>query len=252
MNQRWVAAVQAGLLLAAVCANAAVKNNIRIKVLDSETRSVTIDGGNVPKNCDQANFDAYCNNSKAAEVTNTMLVQEGDNPPFRISCAIESKWSRCIPLQKGESFEAKRVKHGLVVYYVDDKGKARSQLYAQVDGETKSGPPATLAAVAPQPAPVPTTVAPRQSSPAKASSSPDVAARVASPEKIKCTFTSTPAGAEITLDGKYAGNTPSEISLSPGTHAVELFMPGFALWKRDLTVFPGSDLTVSTILQKQP
>ena len=245
MNQLTRAAAQTCLMLLAVYASAAVKSTIRIKILDSETRSVTIEGGDVPKNCDQVNFDAYCNNSKTAQITNTMIVQEGNDPPFRIRCTIESKWSRCIPLQKGESFDAKRAKHGLVVYYVDDQGKARSQLYTLVDVEAKSSSPATAAAVVP-----------RQSSSAQPSSPPVVAMREAPsekmPGKIKCAFASTPAGAEITLDGKYAGSTPSEISLGPGTHAVVLFMPGFALWKRDLTVFPGSDLTVSAVLQKQP
>jgi len=70
-------------------------------------------------------------------------------------------------------------------------------------------------------------------------------------EKIKCNFTSTPAGAEITLDGNYVGSTPSEIGLSTGTHVVVLSMPGFAQWKRELTVVPGSELTVGAILQKQ-
>jgi hypothetical protein len=69
-------------------------------------------------------------------------------------------------------------------------------------------------------------------------------------EKVKCNFTSTPAGAEITLDGKYVGSTPSEIELVTGTHAVVFSMPGFTQWKRELTVLSGSELTVNAILQK--
>jgi len=37
---------------------------------------------------------------------------------------------------------------------------------------------------------------------------------------VKCNFTSTPAGADINLDGKYVGSTPSEIMVSTGTHVV--------------------------------
>ena len=55
-------------------------------------------------------------------------------------------------------------------------------------------------------------------------------------EKVKCSFTSTPPGAEITVDGSYVGNTPSEIGLSTGTHVVVISMVGFAEWKRELTV----------------
>jgi len=253
MNQRRRAALQAGLLLfVALCANAAVKDNLRIKVLDSETQSAILDDSGVPKNCDQVNFDAYCHNSRSAQLTNTMLVQEGNEPPFRISCIIDSKWSRCIPLPKGEIFDAKREKRGLEVYYVDDKGKARKQLYALVDVDTdgKPGPPTAAATVA---SPAPPAAAPTQSSPAPAPVPAVGSAQKATPEKaekVKCNFTSAPAGAEITLDGKYVGSTPSEIPLSTGTHVVVLSMPGFAEWKRELTVAAGSTVNVTANLQK--
>ena len=70
-------------------------------------------------------------------------------------------------------------------------------------------------------------------------------------EEVRCNFNSTPPGADITVDGKYLGNTPSEIPLSTGTHVVILSMPGFTQWKRDLTVTSGSELTVGAILQKE-
>jgi PEGA domain len=256
MNQRRHSALLAGLLFVALCANAGVNNNIRIKVLDSETRSVSLEGGDVPKNCDQVNFDAYCHNSKTSQVTNTLLVQEGNNPPFRVSCNIDSKWSRCIPLPKGESFDAKREKRGLEVYYIDDKGKARSQLYAVVSTDGKTSPPATAAAVATQPAPA--AVAPRQSSPAPTPApsvgSAQATMQEATPqkvEKVKCNFSSTPPGAEIALDGKYMGSTPSEIPVSTGTHVVIFSLPGFAEWKRELTVEAGSVVNVTASLQKR-
>jgi hypothetical protein len=255
MSVRRIAGLQAGLLLVAVFANAAsVKSTMRIKVLDSETRSVSLGGNDVPKNCDQVNFDAYCNNSKAAILTNTLLVQEGNQLPFHIACTIDSRFSRCTPLPKGESFEAKREKNGITVYYVDDKGKARKQLYTLVDMDGKTGPPATAAAVATQP--VPAAASPRQSSPVPAPGpAPSVGSVQAGPpekvEKVKCNFSSTPAGADITLDGKYVGSTPSEISLSIGSHVVVLSMPGFTQWKREMTVLSGSELTVNAILQKE-
>ena len=67
-------------------------------------------------------------------------MQEGDEPPFRIRCTAESKYSRCVPLPKGVTFDARREKHGIVVYYVDDKGKARSQLYTLAAGTAKGNP----------------------------------------------------------------------------------------------------------------
>ncbi|MGO9608680.1 MAG: PEGA domain-containing protein [Verrucomicrobiia bacterium] len=255
MSIRRIAVVQAGLLLAAMLANAASqKDTVRITVLDSVTRASTTDNNNgVPLNCEQLTYDAYCRSTTNVPLISTLLVQEGNDPPFRISCTIESRYSRCIPLPKGESFDARKEKRGLTVYYVDDKGKERKQLYTLVDAGGKAGP---AAAVAAQPVAAP--VAPRQSSPVPAPASPAPAPSVGSvqavpaekAEKVKCNFSSTPPGAEITLDGKYVGSTPSEIPISTGTHVVIFSMPGFAEWRRDLTVEAGSVVNVTATLQK--
>jgi hypothetical protein len=264
MSMRRIAPLLAGLLLAAVLANAAPqKDTVRITVLDSVTRALTPDNNGVPQNCEQLTFDAYCRSTTNVPLLSTLLVQEDNQPPFRISCTVQSKYSRCVPLAKGESFDAKKEKHGLEVYYVDDKGKTRKQFYTLV-GNGKAGPPVAAAAVATLPAPAaaavetqpaPAAAAPRQSSPVVAPASPTVTAEQVSPqkvsEKVKCNFSSTPPGAEITVDGNYLGSTPSEIPLSTGTHVVIVSMPGFTQWKRELTVLPGAELTVAAVLQKQ-
>jgi hypothetical protein len=252
MSMRKIAALQMGLFLAAVLANAAPKSTLRITVLDSATRALAADNNGVPLNCDQLTFDAYCRSTTNAPLLSTLLVKEDNGQTYHISCTVESKYSRCVPLAKGESYDAKRTKHGLEVYYEDDNGKTRKQLYSLVDTNGKSAPVAAAAVSVkpvppgagtqqglPVPAPAPAAVAPQQASPEKVS------------EKAKCSFTSTPAGAEITVDGKYLGSTPSEIPLSAGMHVVVFSMPGFAQWKRDLTVLPGSELTVGAILQRE-
>jgi len=247
-----MAALLAVLLLVAVLANAATKNAIRVKVLDSETHSVVLDDSGVPKNCDQMNYDAYCHSSKTEQVTNTLLVQEGNGTPYRVACTIESKWSRCIPLPKGQSFDARKEKHGITVYYVDDDGKPRKQLYTSLAADAKSAPATTAPAVA---AP-PTGASAQKPAPALAqaqNAAPAPAAEVAASgmrETVKCSFSSTPAGAEVTLDGRYVGSTPSVLGLTVGTHVVVISMPGFAQWKRELAVASGSELTVNAVLQK--
>jgi hypothetical protein len=235
-------ALGAGLLLVAAFANAISKDAIRIKVLDSETHSVTLDDSGVPKNCDPLTYDAYCHNSKTAEVINTILVQVGDEPPFRITCAIDSKWSRCIPLPKGESFDAKREKRGIVVYYEDDKGKMRSQLYTYVAQDAKANTAQPAAAGQTQPGPAATKNA--------AQASPVPAPAGSGQQTVKCTFSSTPSGAEVTLDGRYVGSTPSILEVATGNHTVLISLPGFAPWKRELTVSPGSELTVNAVMEK--
>ncbi|MGA9526868.1 MAG: PEGA domain-containing protein [Terriglobales bacterium] len=225
------------LLAAAVLANAATRSEMRITILDSETHSANVQGGDVPKNCDDVNFDAYCNNSKSVELTNTLVVQEGNNPPFKVSCNIETKWSKCVPLPKGESFDARREKRGLVVYYVDDKGKVRGQLYTFVGGEPKSWAAASAPA---SPAP---TMMPQGPTAAQAAAS-------GQRETVKCNFSSTPAGAEVTVDGRYVGSTPSVLGVTTGKHVVTISMAGYEQWKRELEVTTGSELTVNAVLQK--
>src|SRR5580698_1448196 len=145
MSMRRIAAVQAGVLLAGLflmpmLANAASqKDTVRITVLDSVTRASSADSNNgVPLNCEQLTFDAYCRSTSNVPMVSTLLVQEDNEPPFRISCTIESRYSRCMPLPMGESFDARREKHGLVVYFVDEKGKERKQLYTLVDAGGKA------------------------------------------------------------------------------------------------------------------
>lgn len=270
MNRCRNAVLHVGLLLVCVSAYAAVKNAmIRITVVDSETHSVSLGDNGVPVNCDQVNFDAYCHNSKSAQVTNTLLVQEGNQPPFRVSCAVESKWSRCVPLPKGQSFEARREKRGISVYYADDNGKLRQQLYTYVGGAPSpaasgvatgstgatSAAPATggaLSTAAPAAANATAANATPATASAPAAAQPAPAAQSASAtqESVKCSFSSTPPGAEVTVDGRYVGSTPSVLSLSTGNHTVEVSLPGFARWKRELTVSPGSELTVNAVLEK--
>jgi len=259
MSVRRIAALQAALLLAGVLVSAASeKDTVRLTVLDSVTRASTTDNNNgVPQNCEQLTFDAYCRSTSNVPLVSTLLVQQDNEPPFRISCTIDSRYSKCVPLPKGESFDARKEKHGFTLYYVDDNGKERKQLYALVDAGAKAAPPVAAAASAAQPAvaqPVPAAAAPQQSLPAHTAAPPVASVQAAPPQsatKVKCHFGSTPAGAEITLDGKYVGSTPSDIELLSGTHVVIFSMPGFDQWKRELTVLPGSELTVTGLLQKQ-
>lgn len=256
MSKRTMASVQTGLLLVAMFANAASKNTLKIKVLDSETHSVVLDDSGVPKNCDQLNYDAYCHSSKTEQVTNTLLVQEGNGTPYRVACNVESKWSKCTPLAKGQTFDAQKEKHGITIYYVDDDGKPRRQFYSFVVAAAKpqGGPAPAAAAVAAEPAastsqaaaPSPTAAPAQVAVPA----APAAVATSSVRETVKCSFSSTPPGAEVTLDGRYVGSTPSILGVTLGTHVVVISMPGFAQWKRELAVAPGSELTVNAVLQK--
>jgi hypothetical protein len=187
------------------------------------------------------NYDAYCNSSRATQVTYTLLAQEGNGVPFHMSCTVDSKLSRCASLPTGESFDAKREKHGIVVFFVDDRGRPRKQLYELLEQDAYSPAPAQIAA---QPKPILS----RTEDALRAAVSP-----AGAPENaVKCNFSSNPSGAEVTLDGSYVGSTPSVLKLGPGIHALVITMPGFARWNRALTVSSGGEISVNAVLEKEP
>lgn len=51
---------------------------------------------------------------------------------------------------------------------------------------------------------------------------------------------STPAGADIEIDGKFMGNTPSTLTVAPGSHSVAVKKKGFADWSKTLDVSGGA------------
>ena len=51
---------------------------------------------------------------------------------------------------------------------------------------------------------------------------------------------STPPGADIEIDGAFVGNTPSTVTVAPGSHQVSVKKKGFADWNRTLNVTGGT------------
>jgi PEGA domain-containing protein len=62
---------------------------------------------------------------------------------------------------------------------------------------------------------------------------------------------STPDGAEITVDEKYMGSTPSTLKLAAGDHKVKLQKSGFKTWERTLTVAAGASAMINPALDKE-
>ncbi len=62
---------------------------------------------------------------------------------------------------------------------------------------------------------------------------------------------STPAGADIEIDGAFVGNTPSKINLTPGKHQVVVKKKGFSDWSRTLDV-TGGTINLSADLEPAP
>ncbi len=62
---------------------------------------------------------------------------------------------------------------------------------------------------------------------------------VATAAAAQIDIASTPLGADIEIDGKFVGSTPSSVNVAPGDHDVVVKKSGFAVWDRKVTVSSG-------------
>ena len=57
-------------------------------------------------------------------------------------------------------------------------------------------------------------------------------------------------GADIYVDGMFVGNTPSNLKLKNGIHIIEVKLSGYKSFKRELRVYPDSEVSLRAILNK--
>jgi len=86
--------------------------------------------------------------------------------------------------------------------------------------------------------------------PAAAPAPPSNTAPAGNDATASVQLSSDPTGAEITIDGSYAGNTPSLIKLAPGKHSITMTMPGYAPWVRSIETAAGESRNVAAALEK--
>lgn len=65
-------------------------------------------------------------------------------------------------------------------------------------------------------------------------------------------ITSVPASADITVDDKFVGTTPSVIQLTAGEHKIVVTKSGYKAWERTLTVNPSGSVNLNIELEKLP
>ena len=70
--------------------------------------------------------------------------------------------------------------------------------------------------------------------------------------KTSVTIKSSPDGADITVDGKYSGSTPSKLMLATGEHTIAVEVAGYVTWQRTITITPGNEININATLDKKP
>jgi len=61
---------------------------------------------------------------------------------------------------------------------------------------------------------------------------------------------SNPAGADISVDGDFVGNSPASLKLAPGKHTITVKMSGYKDWSREITIKAGSEVQLTASLEK--
>jgi hypothetical protein len=76
----------------------------------------------------------------------------------------------------------------------------------------------------------------------------------AQPEGTIVRFVSTPANAEVQVDGQYWGSTPTAdlTRLPAGAHTILVKKVGYQPWERKITLASGDNRTISAELETQP
>jgi hypothetical protein len=60
------------------------------------------------------------------------------------------------------------------------------------------------------------------------------------PSQTAISITSIPPGADLEVDGKFVGNTPSSMNLTSGDHSIKVTKKGYKTWERSLTASGGN------------
>jgi len=69
-------------------------------------------------------------------------------------------------------------------------------------------------------------------------------------QKGTVNVSSIPAGADISVDGSFVGNSPASLKLSAGKHTITLKLTDYADWTRELSVEPSSEVQLTATLAK--
>lgn len=135
---------------------------------------------------------------------------------------------------------------------------AGQPIFAAKPGKTRAAPAAAAAT-----GPAPVAAAPAAAAPAPRSENVTPAAGNGNgtqgnasgacvPAAAACvTFVSEPPGADIYVDGKFVGNTPSTLALPAGSHEIRVEADQFAPWTRTLASTTGSTVTIHATLAKK-
>ncbi len=159
------------------------------------------------------------------------LVIEGDDTVYITSERLIWRWSKGAHVAVNET--VKYYVDGRKIHVLDNDGKKHT---AEIVKEIRKVPQTASTADSTQPEN-------RPSVPAQSTQTSVAQASV--------TVDSTPSGADVEIDGAFAGNTPSTVSVAPGSHQIAVKKKGFTNWTRTLSV-TGGTIHLNAELEQAP
>lgn len=72
----------------------------------------------------------------------------------------------------------------------------------------------------------------------------------ATPAAARISIASVPDGADIEIDGKFAGNAPSDLEVPQGEHSIVVKKSGYKTWERKMNVIAGSNIHLNAEMEK--
>ena len=75
-------------------------------------------------------------------------------------------------------------------------------------------------------------------------------ATAAAPSTAKLSIASVPDGADIEIDGNFAGNTPSDLEVPEGERSIVVKKSSYKSWERKMKVVAGSSIHLNAEMEK--
>lgn len=139
--------------------------------------------------------------------------------------------------------------------------KSTRSLGNAVDDACRAIMKAPLMAAAPPAPPQPAAAPPAQAAQPATAPQPPAAPKPAAqplpqamtlagePQTSEVMVKSEPSGADIMVNGKFVGSTPSSLRLPAGDQTIRVEMSGYKTWERTMTVTPGSNVSLKATLE---
>jgi PEGA domain len=187
---------------------------------------------------------------------NVALIVDGKGMGYVVACRLSLIAIWCKQYSAGKVLSA--TMDSVKVTIDGDKGHDYVVLTSAFVGlpalSPLPAPAAVAAATSPKAAPAPVQAAPAPTPTAnKAASNSEKASGNSSAACVSTTgacvsFVSDPQGADIYVDGKFVGNTPSMLALSVGSHEIRVESANRKPWTRTLETSAGSNVTIRATL----